>query len=251
MAEAGRYVYAVIADTADLADVSGIGGAPLELVEHRGLSALVSPVDLRDFGEDGLRRNLEDLGWVEETARAHDAVVQAAFAATPAAPMRLATVFLDDDGVRRSLEERYDDLRAALARIDGRIEWSVKVLARPRPAEPASDGAPASGADYLRRKKAESQARQSAEAGAVEASERVIEAVTSAPGVAAVRRLQPQDPRLSGLEGTMLLNLAVLVERDSSAEFSARLQTLADGESAVSLLVGGPWPAYSFATLEA
>lgn len=254
MTETGRYVYAVVRDLPPgaLAGVDGIGGRPLETVEHRGLVALVSDVDLEEYGEDGLRRNLEDLAWVEATARAHDTVVQAASAAAPTAPMRLATIFLDDGGVRRQVEERYDELRAALDRVDGRAEWSVKVLARQRPAEPVAAGAPTGGAEYLRRKKAESQARQTAESDAVEAARRVADALTDgAPEAVAVRRLQPQDPRLSGLEGTMLLNLAVLVEQDASERFRARVEEAADAEPAVSVVVAGPWPPYSFATLEA
>lgn len=251
MAETARYVYAVTAALPPeaLAGVAGIGGAPVESVEHRGLQALVSDVDLAEYGEEGLRRNLEDLGWLEGTARAHDGVVHAATAAAPTAPMRLATIFFDDDGVRGFVEELYDDLRAALERVRGRAEWSVKVLTSPRAAAPESSGAPTGGADYLRRKKAQSEARQSAESDAVEAADRVAAAIADA--AVAVRRLSPQDPSLSGLEGTMVLNLAALVDRDAAEVFAARTEALAEAEAAVSVIVAGPWPPYSFATLEA
>jgi len=247
--ETGRYLYAVAAGLpgGTVTTVAGVGNAPVEVVEHAGLQAIVSTVDLSEYGEEGLRRNLEDLAWLEETARAHDAVVRTASEAAPTAPMRLATIFFDDDGVRRCVEELDDDLRAALARVDGRVEWSVKVLASRRPSSAAASGAPSGGADYLRRKKAESQARESAESGAVAAAERVADAV--AAGAVAVRRLPPQDPRLSGLEGTMLLNLAALVDQGDSDAFGARMDELADAEAAVSV-AAGPWPAYSFATLE-
>ncbi|MEX0429384.1 GvpL/GvpF family gas vesicle protein [Nocardioides sp. DS6] len=250
MAERARYVYAVSAGLPPdaLRGVAGIAGAPVELIGHRDLQALVSDVDLGEYGEAGLRRNLEDLGWLEETARAHDDVVRAATAAAPTAPLRLATIFLDDEGVRRCVEDLYGDLRAALQRVDGRREWSVKVVAKPRAQARASAAAPTGGADYLRRKKAESQARQSADAEALAAAERVSDAVTD--GAVAVRRLPAQDPRLSGLEGEMLLNLAALVEQDAGDDLAARVHEIADAEAGVDVVVAGPWPPYSFATLE-
>ena len=256
MADTGRYVYAVLdapaaAVSSGLEGIEGIDGAAVEAVEHRGLVALASDVDLGEYGEDGLRRNLEDLAWLESTARAHDEVVRAAFAVGPTAPLRLATIFRDDAAVRARLEEWSTGLRRALDRVTGRVEWSVKLLASSPEPTPTGGSGTAGGAAYLRRKKAESQARRVAEAAALEGAERIAEALGSGlDGVVAVRRLQPQDPRLSGLEGTMLLNLAVLVDRDASDGLGARVQDLADAEPAVAVSAAGPWPPYSFATLE-
>ena len=63
MAETGRYLYAVCRglEPSDLEGVSGLDGARLELVHHQGLVAVVSDVDLDEYGEEGLRRNLEEL----------------------------------------------------------------------------------------------------------------------------------------------------------------------------------------------
>ena len=102
MTETGRYLYAIARDLDPqvLAEVPALAGGRLEVVEHRGLTAVVSSVDLEEYGEDGLRRNLENLPWLEEVARGHDAVVQATATRAPTAPLRLATICLDDDGVR-------------------------------------------------------------------------------------------------------------------------------------------------------
>src|SRR5262249_6608748 len=93
----GRYLYAVSRGLPprDVAGVAGLGGAPLDVVEHRGLAVLVSSVDLEEYGEEGLRRNLEDLAWLEATARGHDEVVRFAAARGATAPMRLVTICLD------------------------------------------------------------------------------------------------------------------------------------------------------------
>src|SRR5205085_12312421 len=114
--EQGRYLYAVCRGlTPEAVDgIVGLSGGRIDLVMEGDLVGLVSPVDLDEYGEDGLRRNLERLDWLEEAARGHDAVVQAAAAIAPTAPTRLATIFLDDEGVRRRLRERRDAIAAAL-----------------------------------------------------------------------------------------------------------------------------------------
>src|SRR4051794_17527409 len=150
MGETGRYLYAVCRDLdpAVLAGVSGLAGRPLELVELRGLEAVVSTVDLEEYGEEALRANFEDLAWLETAARGHDAVIHALSAAAPTAPLRLATICLDDAGVRRRLTEWHAALEQVLDRVAGRREWSVKVLdppgAAPAPA-PVAAAVPAGG----------------------------------------------------------------------------------------------------------
>ena len=107
----GRYLYAITRGVTNddvAAAAVGLGGSDVDVVDHRGLQAVVSTVRLEEFGEEGLRRNLEDLAWLETVARGHDAVVQAVAAHGPTAPLRLATICLDDDGVRARLDEWHD-----------------------------------------------------------------------------------------------------------------------------------------------
>ena len=72
MSGTGRYLYAIGRgiEEGDLSSLAGIDGGRLELVQHRGLDAVVSSVPLDEFGEEGLKRNLEDLEWLETVARA-------------------------------------------------------------------------------------------------------------------------------------------------------------------------------------
>ena len=50
MTEHGTYLYAVCRDTPDAPDVTGVAGAPVRAIEHDGLTAYVSTVDLDEFG---------------------------------------------------------------------------------------------------------------------------------------------------------------------------------------------------------
>ena len=102
MADTARYLYAVARgiEPGELGDLRGLRGAPVEIVRHRDLDAVVGDVPMAEFDEDGLKQNLEHLPWLEEVARGHHEVVNAVAARAPTAPMRLATIFFDDDGSR-------------------------------------------------------------------------------------------------------------------------------------------------------
>ena len=256
MAELARYLYAVTRASEDcgLEGETGIDGRPLAVIVEGGLGAVVSDVDLASFGEEGLRRNLESMEWLERVARKHDEVVNAVARTGPTAPMRLATICLDDDGVRARLIEWRDEMTAALDRVEGRSEWSVKLVVPPATAGDASPIAgaaerrPGAGAAYLLRKRQETELRARTEQDALDEAARVYDRLA---GLAvAGRRLAPQDPRLSGHAGTMTLNAAFLVEDDDGPVFEETAAGLGRALPVGALHVAGPWPPYSFATLE-
>jgi hypothetical protein len=225
----------------------------LRSVECSGLAAVVGSVDLEHFGEEALRRNLEDIEWLEACARAHHRVLEAVTHFGPVVPMRLAVVFHDDTGVRSMLESRSDGLSAALRRVDGRFEWGVKAYADRQTDERAPDHPRATpgqggGTAYLLRRRAQLSSRERAQADLAQAAEEVH---TTLAGMAvASRRHRPQDRRLSGQASAMVLNGAYLLDEDRSDEFVAVTAAMDDRHPALRLEVTGPWPPYSFATIE-
>jgi hypothetical protein len=214
----------------------------------------VSTVSLAEFGEEPLRQNLEELVWLERTARQHDEVVRVAADHGATAPLRMLTICHDDAGVRERLDEMHDDLTAALARVEGRHEWSVKVVLPPSEAARTETSgsvaapSPPGGAAYLRAKKAAAQSRREGEDTAARAAQEVHEALSRLS--VASRRLRPQDPRLTGIPGTMTLNAAYLVEDAESADFAGAAAQLAEQQPQVQIRVDGPWPPYSFTMTE-
>ncbi|MBB2911612.1 hypothetical protein FHS43_002885 [Streptosporangium becharense] len=251
MAESGTYLYAIARDAgpAPPDDVPGVAGAPVRTITHDDLVAYVSPVPLDLFGEEPLRRSLEDLDWVGETARAHHRVVEAVARRAPTAPVRLVTIYSAEEQVRDLLHRRHDDLTAVLARVAGRREWGVKVYADPAgssPAaeEPADTGRP--GTAYLRRRQAGLRSRDDAWRAAVAYAEHA-HAVLASVAVAAHRH-RPQDPQLSGRDDWMVLNGAYLVGEDRDEEFAAAVDALRG--QGVEVELTGPWAPYSFTALD-
>jgi Gas vesicle synthesis protein GvpL/GvpF len=254
------WLYAVTADGAGLpagdaagpigAIGGGVGGGRVRAVRAAGLTAVVEDVDEDEFGEAGLRRNLEDLDWLERTARAHHAVIGALAGRGPVVPMRLATVYSGDEPVADTLRRRAGDLREALVRLSGRSEWGVKAYTA-APAGPGpgphgrADGATGPGAAYLQRRRAQLSSRANARQVATTGAE-AVHAELSRLSVSA--RLYPlQPPRLAGQTAPMVLNAAYLVADERAGEFAAAVHDLTVRHQSVRLGLTGPWPAYSFA----
>ncbi|MEV3988113.1 GvpL/GvpF family gas vesicle protein [Streptomyces sp. NPDC049837] len=244
-----RYVYAVTRpfDGVLPEGARGIDGEPPRLLRHGDLVAVTSGVPAEEFDEAPLRARLEDLDWLAGTARAHDAVISALSTVTCPLPLRLATVCRDDSGVRRLLEEGHDRFVRALKRLDGRVEWGVKVYAEPGAAaeseEAAAPGREASGRDYLRRRLHARRSREGDWQRADALCRRLHAELSRYAEAGTVHR--PQDARLSGAAGVNVLNAAYLVDRARSQRFVE----LVDGasEPGVRVELTGPWAPYSFA----
>lgn len=242
-----RYVYAVCHPfgAALQSQLKGVAGDPPRTLTHHGLVAVVSHVPERDFAEAPLRAHLEDLDWLTETARLHQGVIDALTVVTTPLPLRLGTVFRDDSGVRVMMEAREDGFRRTLDRLDGRVEWGVKVYADTEPSEAARPAEKAaSGRDYLQQRRMRARAHEDlwekAETFATQLH-------TTLSSYAEDSRLHaPQNSALSAAPGRNVLNAAYLVPRDDSEEFVELVDRAKDDIPGMRVELTGPWAAYSF-----
>ncbi|MFD7874676.1 GvpL/GvpF family gas vesicle protein [Streptomyces sp. NPDC059766] len=258
MTDAVTYAYAVVRHDAEgidtaLAGVVGVAGKPVHLVPQRpgsDLAAVVSTVPAQDFQESALRRHLEDLDWLETVARAHHTVIEILSAHTTVLPLRLATVYLDEDRVRGALRDDADMFTRALDRLAGHIEWGVKIYVEPRaetagPADPAADDGLGAGRAYLRARRAQRHSRDEAHRAASQAAERVEE-IGDAVAAAHARHRVQQGELASGA-GENVVNDAYLVAREKAETFRTEILRAAEGLPGIRVDVTGPWAPYSFA----
>ncbi|NKZ09237.1 GvpL/GvpF family gas vesicle protein [Actinomadura latina] len=275
-ADTAVYLYGVARglDPAALGGAAGVAGAPVRGVVADGLTALVSTVALAEYGEAALRANLEDLGWLEATARAHHDVVDRAAHAAPTAPVRIATIYRDDERVAQVLAAQGARFTEILDLIAGRSEWGVKAYASaeamrgdtPAPAsadaggtdpggglapraEPLTGPRPESatggvGTAYLRRRQEERRRRADAGRRAGEQADAVHTEL--ADHAVASRHHPPQDPRLSGRSGAQILNAAYLLDEEQVPGFLAVTRAAGERLAGIEVEVTGPWPPYSF-----
>jgi len=257
--ERGFYVYGVAsAHEASVPDaLEGVmPGAPVELIEDAGLAAIASRVSMAEFGEAELHENLNDVAWLEATARTHERVLDEALARMTVVPMRLCTVYRSEEQVHKMLAGEREVLVDALERLAGKTEWGVKLFAEEGALERAAaadegggtleDGGASAGAAYLERKRRASRAREEAD---VLAGEWAEEAHVRLARVASEALENPlQRPEVSGHEGEMLLNGVYLVDDEGAEEFRRVVEALdADfRERGATVELTGPWPPYNF-----
>ena len=255
--ELAHYVYGVAwaGEDAVPADTAGVDPdhAPFA-VEHEGLVAIASLVPLEEFGEEELHENLNDVAWLEQTARAHETVLDAALASATVVPLRLCTIYRGEEQVREMLEHEAPVFEDALARLQGKTEWGVKLIAQPGALERASSpkenaaqsGELSAGAAYMRGKSRQAEARDEIDRLAEQWADRVHGRMAAHAAEALLNPLQ--NAEVSGHVGDMLLNGVYLVDDADEDPFRSEVDALS-GEFAplgAAVELTGPWPPYNF-----
>jgi hypothetical protein len=249
----GLWLYGVTA-RGEAPDIEGVADPHRpRAITAAGLTAMVSTVPLGDFGEQGLKRNLNDVQWLEQVARAHERVLDSALEEAPLIPMRLCTIYRTEEQIQALLAERREQFTEALAALEGRGEWGVKVTAdreraaarlRERDDEHRAAGV---GGSYLGRKQQELRLRDEVDA-ALDAAVQESHARLEEWAVAS-QLLPPQRSELSGRSGEMVLNGAYLVDDERLDGFRTVIAELGrqyGGDKGLAFELTGPWPPYNF-----
>jgi gas vesicle protein GvpL/GvpF len=187
----------------------------LEVVPIDGLAAVCTRASEPEFSEDAFWR--------------HEEVVEALMEDRDLVPVRYGTRLEDEGAVVRAVEERRDELLAALQRVRGAVELSVRVVATGKQPPVPSKGDEVSGAEYMR-------SRASGEADRKRASSAVHEPLSILARASAEGRPRAHE----------LCRWAYLVGRESVDTFAAAVALLQDRHPELSILCTGPWPPYSF-----
>jgi hypothetical protein len=267
--ELGWYVYCVVdPEGIDLAPSPlGVDGEhPLAILHQDGIAAVASQVALDEFGEEALRESVNDLAWLEDKARRHEAVLAHVRDRATVIPMRLCTIYRSEAAVLGMLAREHGPMAEALARLVAKTEWGVKLFAipaeleqlarqrSPRVAELAAQIEQASaGEAYLLRKRLEALGREDGERLIEECCDGAHARLSGAAVEALLNPLQP--PEITNHSGEMVLNGVYLVEDAASDRFHAAVDAVRAEWEAVGfdVQVTGPWPAYNFvkASIEA
>jgi hypothetical protein len=222
----------------------------VQVVREGPLAALVSPVPASEYGDERLREHLEDLGWLERTARRHEAVLETVLHDVTIVPLRLCTLYRDLEGVRGLLRNYVRTLSDGLNLVEGCTEWGVKVFAEagagagvPEPAEETTDR---SGAAYLKQRQHERALAERAGEVRAKCAEVIHHRMSELARESASN--PPQRPELHGRDLSMLLNGAYLVERRREDELARSVEVLREEWEPLGFVIEltGPWPPYNF-----
>ena len=260
--ELGWYVYGVIGGAAvEVPDtLLGVDGRhPVRILPEGHVGAVASQVPLSEFGEETLRESLNDVEWLERTARGHERVLDEIRGLATVIPMRLCTVYRSRSSVADMLRRERAALAEALDRLDGKTEWGLKIFADPaavrRAATEASDDAggldaeladASAGAAYMRRRQLEDLVRAEADRVIDECVEDAHSRLAALSVEALSNPLQPSEA--TGHSGQMVLNGVYLVDDAATDEFHAAVVALSEAYAPAGFEIEptGPWPPYNF-----
>ena len=190
--------------------------AELELVPIDGLAAVCAPAGDAELSPETLWR--------------HEDVVEALMADRDLLPVRYGTRLEDEAAVAHAVKERRDEFAAALDRVRGAVEVSVRAMATGPDEDPAPPAvAVTTGADYLRLR------------ARVEADHGKTARAIGEPLDALARASVQGRPRAAEI-----FRAAYLVDRDAVGRFADEVARLQSANPGLSILCTGPWPPYSF-----
>jgi Gas vesicle synthesis protein GvpL/GvpF len=218
------------------------GDTPRALNLGQGLWIIVSTVPGKTY-EGGLTRNLTDVEWLAECGVAHHDVIARAAHGRAVAPFRLLTLFRTDDRVIEEVSRLRSRIEKALAAVIDRREWVVRVAAVPRATTPGKGRTATSGTSYLVAKAAESPGQSPTTAAARRAARELI---ADLKGFADRVVQRPSEAGHVLYDGAFLVNRAREHDLGNAVrQWTPRLTPLG---CRVSLT--GPWPPYSFVSLD-
>jgi len=218
------------------------GSVPRPLAIGSGVWLLVSTVPAQEYEESGLATRLTDAEWLAQCGVAHHDVIARAARAHAVAPFRLLTLFRSEERAVEEATRLKTRIGRALARVNDRREWVVRVAAVSGPAKPRRPGA-TSGTSYLMARASESRATAGATPDARRAARELV---------ADLKRCADQVVTRPSEAAHVLYDGALLVSRERESDLGNVVRQweprLAPVGCRVSLT--GPWPPYSFVSLD-
>ena len=215
------YLYA-IAESTRVPDLRGLRGAPLKAVGEAGLFAIASEHD-----ELRVEPSEDDL-W------AHEHVVEDLMDNGSVLPMRFGSALASEDEVLEVLARRRQDFEAALERVRGAVELSVRVAIAAEPDDSENDSKDREeqgpGTAYLLERLHRERHQSKATTRVLETLESLARASTGWSGE--LRRRQ--------------WKAAYLVSHDRIDAFTEQVNLLDAELGDATVLCTGPWPPYSF-----
>jgi hypothetical protein len=235
--------------------------AEVQLLPAGSLAAAVSRVPSDRFSEVGLNALVQDFAALAPLALAHEEVVRfLAAGPAPVVPLSFGTVYRDAGAVAHLLETRSGRFSELLDRLQGTVEWTLKVVVDARQLAAAAIGqsvrlrdleeqaaVATPGRSYLLHRQIERAAPAEADRLAREAVNGIIDQLG---GLSIDTRLD--DVMAAAGEVQMVARAAFLIESAREPAFASAVEALQDryGELGLRLEMTGPWAPYSFVALD-
>jgi hypothetical protein len=220
----------------------------VEVSARLWLVAADAPLDRYD--EAAIQHGLLDLKWVGACAAGHERVVEHVARTGTTVPMKLFTLFASDERAVANARELASRIERVARRIDGCVEWGVRVQVDERRARASARDRAASklprraqGTSFLLMKKAEHTGVHEAIRTARRDADRAFADIAGS-----ARESVKRPPVSREVAARVLLDAVFLVPSGSAREFQSaveRAQTSLS-KNGCAVTVTGPWPPYHF-----
>ena len=121
------YVYGIVSSREEI-PVAGIDPkASVRFFPYQEIAALVSEVDLEEFGESALTQNLKNPEWVTEKIWTHEKVLEKVMDSQTVVPMKFGAIFTSPERLENALADSYETFKTLLEKLEGHLEWAVKI----------------------------------------------------------------------------------------------------------------------------
>jgi Gas vesicle synthesis protein GvpL/GvpF len=247
--QSASYVFCLV-ESVRSPSLSGIpptlpsGGERRILPVDRHIWLVTADVPLREYSKEAIERCLRNLDCVSTRALAHEATVAFFFRRRPVIPLKLFTLFANDDRAIKHLRRRAKQIRHLFDSVRDHEEWGVRFTINPHelPAVPPAR-VTASGRDYLEAKKH----RRRRSNRAVGTARREAASAMTALGQLAAQTRRMKAP-LVGQSESPVVEGAFLVASSKSKAWLAQARALGVqlAEHGCRIEITGPWPPYNF-----
>lgn len=260
----GFYIYCVAGvDTFfEELKVEGIGRSmKVYPIEYGDVCAVVSDVDLDDFGDTMLERNLSDSEWLESNLRGHENVIEEVMRNRAVIPFKFGIIFSAETRVKELLEQNYDEFKNLLNKLKDKREWAIKVYCNIEELKRALRKSNAKinelkeeiskksvGAAYFLTKQVEDILSKEADQKVVRYAEEFCRKFREFADNSTLSPLWSRE--ITGKDADMILNATYLVDAKKENLFLSIFQSFKEHvDDGLMFECTGPWPPYNFVSL--
>ncbi|MGB8454956.1 MAG: GvpL/GvpF family gas vesicle protein [Anaerocolumna sp.] len=259
MENKGILVYCIAKELDEsISEIAGLDGInKLYAVENQELYAIVSDVDLEEYGEENMAEKGEDIEWLKEKATIFMDVILKINSLASIIPMKFLTIFTSEERVKGIISDNIDQFLHNFEKIKNREELSVKIYCDDKTYKEKVMGEEISkfektligkpkGAAFFLKKKFDSELDDKIQNKICDMANRFADGISKFAVEMKSNNILAKE--ITGITVPMILNGAYLVNNDQSAEFTAAIdeQKGEYEDNGFIIELSGPWPPFSF-----
>ncbi|RNA67759.1 GvpL/GvpF family gas vesicle protein [Alteribacter keqinensis] len=260
------YLYAFIPtdEQDDTPDMPGIDpDTQVEYVSHGDITSVVCRVKKDEFNEDQLKKNVENMKWLQDKAFHHHEMMNRLHQTFTIIPLKFGTIYETMESLESIVNTHRERIVELFSELSDKEEWNVKVYAdKEKFTRSVLENSPeierkkqeieslSKGKQFFERRKLDQFVEKQAEKEVDEECGLLHEKLKEISSKAEVKKNWNQ--KVTGRTEEMCWNSAYLIDRSDMDRLTGIMEEAKkeadEKESGLDFAVTGPWPAYHFSS---